>query len=91
MRLPIAAYTLPSDCRRIADRIFGRSAAQVFYPSTGDGRVRRAGVAHNKREREAAEQEERTPVLLTLLTLHECRLLVTYLAQTAPESLAVNA
>jgi integrase len=120
-----------------ADRIFGRSAAQVFYPSTIDGRARRTWKAHNLAEREAAEEEKRAPVLLTMLTLHECRhtfasLLIdtganakaiqqvmghskiqttfdvyghllpgsydyvrarmdAYLAQTAPESLAVNA
>jgi integrase len=56
-----------------ADRVFGRSADQVFYPSTVDGRAKRAWKAHNIAEREAAEGEGRSPVLLTLLTLHECR------------------
>jgi integrase len=55
------------------DRIFGRAADQVFYPSTIDGRARRAWKAYNLAEREAAEEEGRAPVLLTLLTLHECR------------------
>ncbi|HEX6206585.1 MAG TPA: site-specific integrase [Solirubrobacterales bacterium] len=55
------------------DRIFGRAANQVFYPSTIDGRARRAWKAHNLAEREAAEEEGRAPVPLTLLTLHECR------------------
>jgi len=55
------------------DRIFGRAADQVFYPSTIDGRARRAWMAYNLAEREAAEEEGRAPVLLTLLTLHECR------------------
>jgi integrase len=55
------------------DRIFGRAADRVFYPSTIDGRARRAWKAYNLAEREAAEEEERAPVLLTLLTLHECR------------------
>lgn len=55
------------------DRIFGRAADQVFYPSTFDGRARRAWKAYNLAEREAAEDEKRLPVLLTLLTLHECR------------------
>jgi integrase len=56
------------------DRIFGRAADQVFYPSTIDGRARRAWKAYNLAEREAAAEDEgRTPVLLTMLTLHECR------------------
>lgn len=55
------------------DRIFGRAADQVFYPSTVDGRARRAWKSHNLAEREAAEPEERSPSLVTLLTLHECR------------------
>jgi integrase len=55
------------------DRIFGRTADQVFYPSTIDGRARRAWKAYNLAEREAAEDEGRAPALLTLLTLHECR------------------
>ena len=55
------------------DRIFGRAADQVFYPSTIDGRARRAWKAYNLAEREAAEGEKRAPVLLTMLTLHECR------------------
>lgn len=55
------------------DRIFGRSAGQPFYASTIDGRAKRAWLAHNIAEREAAEQEGRPPNLLTLLTLHECR------------------
>jgi integrase len=55
------------------DHIFGRAADQVFYPSTIDGRARRAWKAYNLAEREAAEEEGRAPVLLTLLTLHECR------------------
>src|SRR4051794_28254176 len=56
-----------------ADRIFGRAADQVFYPSTVDGRARRAWKAYNLAEREAAEDEGRPPALLTVLTLHECR------------------
>jgi integrase len=59
--------------RSEADRIFGRAADQVFYPSTVDGRARRAWRAYNLAEREAAGGQERAPVLLTLLTLHECR------------------
>lgn len=55
------------------DRVFGRAADQVFYPSTIDGRARRAWKAYNLAEREAAEGQQRAPVLLTLLTLHECR------------------
>lgn len=55
------------------DRIFGRASDQVFYPSTIDGRARRAWKAYNLAEREAAEEEGRAPILLTVLTLHECR------------------
>jgi integrase len=45
----------------------------VFYPSTIDGRAKRAWMAHNAAEREAAQSEGREPELLTLLTMHECR------------------
>jgi integrase len=55
------------------DRIFGRSANQVFYAATVDNRAKRAWTAHNLAEREAAEEEGRTANLLTLLTMHECR------------------
>jgi integrase len=55
------------------DRVFGRSARQVFYPSTIDGRAKRAWKAANLAEREAAEEEDREPELLTMLTMHECR------------------
>lgn len=55
------------------DRIFGRSAREVFYASTVDGRAKRAWRAHNTAEREAASEVEREPELLTLLTMHECR------------------
>lgn len=55
------------------DRIFGRSANQPFYAATIDGRAKRAWLAHNLAEREAAEREDRAPDLLTLLTMHECR------------------
>ncbi len=55
------------------DRIFGRSARQVFYASTVDGRAKRAWMIHNTAERKAAEEAGRPPALLTLLTMHECR------------------
>jgi integrase len=55
------------------DRIFGRSAGEVFYASTVDGRAKRAWRAHNDAEREAAAEQGREPELLTLLTMHECR------------------
>lgn len=55
------------------DRIFGRSAREVFYASTVDGRAKRAWRAHNAAEREAAAEQGREPELLTLLTMHECR------------------
>jgi integrase len=55
------------------DRIFGRSAGEVFYASTVDGRAKRAWRAHNTAEREAAAEQGREPELLTLLTMHECR------------------
>ena len=54
------------------DRLFGRSAHEVFYASTVDGRAKRAWRAYNAAEREAAG-EGREPQLLTLLTMHECR------------------
>jgi integrase len=54
------------------DRFFGRSAHEVFYASTVDGRAKRAWRAYNVAEREAAA-EGREPELLTLLTMHECR------------------
>jgi integrase len=59
--------------RTDTNRIFGRAADQVFYPSTIDGRAKRAWKAHNLAERDAAEDEGRPPALLTMLTLHECR------------------
>jgi hypothetical protein len=55
------------------DRFFGRSAHEVFYASTVDGRAKRAWRAYNADEREAAAGEGREPELLTLLTMHECR------------------
>ena len=55
------------------DRIFGRSARQPFYASTVDNRAKRAWMARNDAEREAAEREGREPEPLTLVTLHECR------------------
>lgn len=55
------------------DRIFGRSASQPFYAATIDGRAKRAWLARNLAERDAAEEEGRAPDLLTLLTMHECR------------------
>lgn len=55
------------------DRVFGRTADQVFYPSTIDGRAKRAWRARNLAEREAAEAESRAPALLPSLTLHGCR------------------
>lgn len=55
------------------DRFFGRSAQEVFYASTVDGRAKRAWRTYNAAEREAAAGEGREPELLTLLTMHECR------------------
>jgi conjugative relaxase-like TrwC/TraI family protein len=55
------------------DRVFGRSAREVFYPSTVDKRAKRAWMQRNAAEREVAREEERDPKLLTLLTMHECR------------------
>ena len=55
------------------DRFFGRSAQEVFYASTVDGRAKRAWRAYNVAEREAAAGEGRALELLTLLTMHECR------------------
>lgn len=55
------------------DRIFGRAAREVFYPSTVEYRAKRAWRLHNQAERERAEAEDREPELLTILTFHECR------------------
>jgi hypothetical protein len=55
------------------DRIFGRTASQVFYGATVDKRAKRAWLAHNLTEREAAEEEGPEATLLTVLTMHECR------------------
>lgn len=55
------------------DLVFGRSADKAFYASTVDKRAKRAWVAYNLAEREAAEEEGRAANLLTLLTMHECR------------------
>jgi integrase len=55
------------------DRVFGRSAREVFYPSTVDKRAKRAWMKRNAAEREAAREADREPELLTLLTMHECR------------------
>jgi integrase len=59
--------------RRGRDRFFGRSAHEVFYASTVDGRAKRAWRAYNAAERKEAAGEGREPELLTLLTMHECR------------------
>lgn len=59
--------------RRGDDCVFGRSSEQAFYPSTVDGRAKRAWEAANEAEQEAAELEGRDPELITPLTMHECR------------------
>lgn len=55
------------------DRVFGRTAGEVFYPSSVEYRAKKAWRAHNTAERQAAEGEGRKPELLTVLTFHECR------------------
>ncbi|HVQ58407.1 MAG TPA: site-specific integrase [Solirubrobacterales bacterium] len=55
------------------DRIFGRAAQEVFYPSTVEYRAKRAWRGHNTAERARAEDEGCEPELLTVLTFHECR------------------
>ena len=55
------------------DLVFGRSLREAFYASTVDGRAKRAWVAANKREREAAERGRREPELLVPISLHLCR------------------
>lgn len=72
LRAYLREHLLAMD-RRGEDRVFGRSAAQVFYPSTADKRAKRAWEAANAAEREAVGAEQRDPRLLTLLTIHECR------------------
>lgn len=53
--------------------VFGRTPRQAFYASTVDGRAKRAWAAANKLEREAAEDEGRTPDPLKPISLHLCR------------------
>lgn len=59
--------------RRGEDRVFGRTPNDPFYAATVDGRAKRAWMAHNAKEREAASREGREAEPLKLLTMHECR------------------
>jgi integrase len=56
-----------------SDLLFGRKNGEPFAPKSISERAVRAWEDANEREREAAEQEERKPVLLRPITLHECR------------------
>ena len=56
-----------------ADLVFGRGGETPFSPELIGYRSKRAWETANKREREAAEEEERKPKLLKPITLHECR------------------
>jgi integrase len=53
--------------------LFGRSSRVPFSPKSISDRAKRAWEQANKQEREAAEKENREPVLLRPITLHECR------------------
>jgi integrase len=53
--------------------LFGRSSRVPFSPKSISDRAKRAWEQANKRECEAAEEENREPVLLRPITLHECR------------------
>lgn len=52
---------------------FGRTAVLPFYTKSLQERADSAWKAVNKKEREAAEEEQRKARLLTRITLHECR------------------
>ncbi len=52
---------------------FGRTATAPFYAKSLQERADRAWEKVNEIEREASEQEEREPRLLSRITLHECR------------------
>lgn len=53
--------------------VFGRTTEAAFVSSTVRNRAVKAWGAVNKRERGAAEEEDRDPDLLEPITLHECR------------------
>jgi integrase len=55
------------------DLVFGRTTAGAFYAATVDGRAKRAWRKANERERAAAQETGREPVLLDPITLHHCR------------------
>jgi integrase len=55
------------------DLLLGREAALPFAPKSLSERAQRTWKAANKRELEAAEDEDREPDLLEPITLHECR------------------
>lgn len=55
------------------DLVFGRSLREAFYASTVDGRAKRTWTAASKREREAAEREDREPERLVPMSMHFCR------------------
>ncbi len=55
------------------DLVFGRTTVEAFYAATVDGRAKRAWRKANERERAAAQETGREPVLLDPITLHHCR------------------
>ncbi len=55
------------------DLVFGRTTVEAFYAATVDGRAKRAWRKANERERAAAQEAGREPVLLDPITLHHCR------------------
>jgi integrase len=75
--LAILCDYISRDLRRTGrngeDLVFGRTPAQAFYASTVDGRAKRAWKAASQREREAAQDDGRAPVLLKPISLHQCR------------------
>lgn len=56
-----------------SELVFGRAGGLPFSPKSISDRAKRAWERANDREREAAEEEDREPVLLRPITLHECR------------------
>jgi integrase len=53
--------------------LFGRAGGEPFSPKSISDRAKRAWQQANERERDAAKAENREPVLLRPITLHECR------------------
>ncbi|HET8814969.1 MAG TPA: site-specific integrase, partial [Solirubrobacterales bacterium] len=56
-----------------SELLFGRKGGEPFAPKSISERAGRAWDKANQREREAAKQDGREPILLRPITLHECR------------------